>query len=246
MSVYTRRLLAFFLALTLTVSCLVFTMSLPLLVNGAECGPSNPLQGLSKRFDQDRGVQQVCRTGSVPSSPVLSAYCCYRINLVLVVQDPLKKYVQTMPTLRSSCDFLLVGFPIAVLLGPRRKPGCGKILLCYFRCCPQSTCTICVRPLCTSSEPSRASCAITKPYTTSSRHIFVGCRFHVTAAWPFNDLTRIRKGCCPPRVIYEAKHVPSATTRGESLYARFVNIFIAIAWVRQYAAIFMLLCISLL
>lgn len=34
-------------------------MSLPLLVNGAECGPSNPLQGLSKRFDQDRGLQQV-------------------------------------------------------------------------------------------------------------------------------------------------------------------------------------------
>ncbi|KAI0645671.1 TPR-like protein [Trametes meyenii] len=33
-------------------------MSLPLLVNGAECGPSNPLQGLSKRFDQDRGLQQ--------------------------------------------------------------------------------------------------------------------------------------------------------------------------------------------
>ncbi|CDO70590.1 hypothetical protein BN946_scf184656.g4 [Trametes cinnabarina] len=33
-------------------------MSLPLLVNGAECGPSNPLQGLSKRFDQDRGTQQ--------------------------------------------------------------------------------------------------------------------------------------------------------------------------------------------
>ncbi|KAI0706847.1 TPR-like protein [Cerioporus squamosus] len=33
-------------------------MSLPMLVNGAECGPSNPLQGLSKRFDQDRGIQQ--------------------------------------------------------------------------------------------------------------------------------------------------------------------------------------------
>ncbi|KZT08362.1 TPR-like protein [Laetiporus sulphureus 93-53] len=33
-------------------------MSLPLLVSGADCGPSNPLQGLSKRFDQDRGIQQ--------------------------------------------------------------------------------------------------------------------------------------------------------------------------------------------
>ncbi|KAK0454986.1 hypothetical protein EV421DRAFT_1896879 [Armillaria borealis] len=33
-------------------------MALPLLIGGAECGPANPLQGLSKRFDQDRGVQQ--------------------------------------------------------------------------------------------------------------------------------------------------------------------------------------------
>ena len=29
---------------------------------GTECGPSNPLQTLSKRFDQDRGVQQVGQT----------------------------------------------------------------------------------------------------------------------------------------------------------------------------------------
>ncbi|PFH53822.1 hypothetical protein AMATHDRAFT_73234 [Amanita thiersii Skay4041] len=33
-------------------------MALPMLVGGAECGPSNPLQTLSKRFDQDRGAQQ--------------------------------------------------------------------------------------------------------------------------------------------------------------------------------------------
>ncbi|KDR75203.1 hypothetical protein GALMADRAFT_249168 [Galerina marginata CBS 339.88] len=34
-------------------------MALPMLVGGgAECGPSNPLQGLSKRFDHDRGLQQ--------------------------------------------------------------------------------------------------------------------------------------------------------------------------------------------
>ncbi|KAJ7076321.1 hypothetical protein B0H15DRAFT_941269 [Mycena belliarum] len=33
-------------------------MALPMLVNGADCGPSNPLQGLSKRFDHDRGLQQ--------------------------------------------------------------------------------------------------------------------------------------------------------------------------------------------
>ncbi|KAJ4001589.1 hypothetical protein F5050DRAFT_1683192 [Lentinula boryana] len=33
-------------------------MALPMLVGGTECGPSNPLQGLSKRFDSDRGLQQ--------------------------------------------------------------------------------------------------------------------------------------------------------------------------------------------
>ncbi|KAF9520302.1 hypothetical protein BS47DRAFT_1335904 [Hydnum rufescens UP504] len=33
-------------------------MSLPALINGAECGPVNPLQGLSKQLDQDRGAQQ--------------------------------------------------------------------------------------------------------------------------------------------------------------------------------------------
>ncbi|THH08296.1 hypothetical protein EW145_g2790 [Phellinidium pouzarii] len=29
-----------------------------MLVNGADCGPVNPLQGLAKRFDHDRGIQQ--------------------------------------------------------------------------------------------------------------------------------------------------------------------------------------------
>ncbi|KAF9219628.1 TPR-like protein [Gyrodon lividus] len=33
-------------------------MSLSMLVGGAECGSSNPLQSLAKRFDHDRGVQQ--------------------------------------------------------------------------------------------------------------------------------------------------------------------------------------------
>ncbi|KAG6867862.1 hypothetical protein C0993_010088 [Termitomyces sp. T159_Od127] len=33
-------------------------MALSMLAGGAECGPSNPLQGISKRFDQDRGLQQ--------------------------------------------------------------------------------------------------------------------------------------------------------------------------------------------
>ncbi|KAJ7178356.1 hypothetical protein C8R43DRAFT_973073 [Mycena crocata] len=43
-------------------------MALPMLVNNADCGPSNALQGLSKRFDHDRGLQQdyfgVGRAGS--------------------------------------------------------------------------------------------------------------------------------------------------------------------------------------
>ncbi|KAL5528553.1 hypothetical protein ACEPAF_7689 [Sanghuangporus sanghuang] len=33
-------------------------MALPLLINSADCGPVNPLQGLTKRFDHDRGIQQ--------------------------------------------------------------------------------------------------------------------------------------------------------------------------------------------
>ncbi|KAF8518787.1 hypothetical protein JB92DRAFT_2065291 [Gautieria morchelliformis] len=33
-------------------------MALPALVGGADCGPLNPLQSLSKQFDRDRGVQQ--------------------------------------------------------------------------------------------------------------------------------------------------------------------------------------------
>ncbi len=34
-------------------------MSLAALANGAECGPMNPLQGLTKNLDSDRGLQQV-------------------------------------------------------------------------------------------------------------------------------------------------------------------------------------------
>ena len=46
-------------------------MSLPMLINGADCGPANPLQSLAKRFDQDRGLQQV-RYGSPSYTYVLS------------------------------------------------------------------------------------------------------------------------------------------------------------------------------
>lgn len=42
-------------------------MALPMLVGGADCGPINPLQGLSKELDRDRGLQQVCRVMTPPS-----------------------------------------------------------------------------------------------------------------------------------------------------------------------------------
>jgi len=41
------------------------TMALPMLIGGSDCGPSNPLQNLSKRFDQDRGIQQVRARGII-------------------------------------------------------------------------------------------------------------------------------------------------------------------------------------
>lgn len=46
-------------------------MSLAALVNGADCGPANPLQGLTKNLDTERGVQQVRTHGS----NVTSQYC---------------------------------------------------------------------------------------------------------------------------------------------------------------------------
>ena len=38
---------------------LLIEMSLAALANGADCGPMNPLQGLTKNLDSDRGLQQV-------------------------------------------------------------------------------------------------------------------------------------------------------------------------------------------
>ena len=39
-------------------------MSLAALMNGADCGPLNPLQGLTKNLHSDRGLQQVHATGN--------------------------------------------------------------------------------------------------------------------------------------------------------------------------------------
>jgi hypothetical protein len=57
-------------------------MALNMLVGGADCGPSNPLQSLSKRFDQDRGVQQVL---SVLRARVV---VLKRHRIILVFIDP--------------------------------------------------------------------------------------------------------------------------------------------------------------
>jgi len=45
---------------SLTHLRIYLTMSLTTLVNGENCGPVNPLQGLTKALDSDRGVQRVC------------------------------------------------------------------------------------------------------------------------------------------------------------------------------------------
>lgn len=58
-------------------------MALPMLFNGQDCGPSNPLQGLTKQFDRDRGIQQVAclRCGLLASLTSLR-----RINLAQLEQ----------------------------------------------------------------------------------------------------------------------------------------------------------------
>ena len=47
-------------------------MSMSALINGADCGPVNPLQGLSKQLDRDRGIQQVRQLAAVHLSACLS------------------------------------------------------------------------------------------------------------------------------------------------------------------------------
>lgn len=62
-------------------------MALPMLVGGADCGPINPLQGLSKNFDQDRGIQQAgTLMFSQPMSNSSSSH--YRINSQAVLGLP--------------------------------------------------------------------------------------------------------------------------------------------------------------
>lgn len=49
-------------------------MSLGTLLNNADCGPSNPLQQLSKRLDTDRGIQQVTDSSSFVTGASISMY----------------------------------------------------------------------------------------------------------------------------------------------------------------------------
>lgn len=66
-------------------------MALPMLVGGADCGPSNPLQNLTKRFDQDRGIQQVCKL-AIRSQDVLLTDGGDRTTLALRVPVPPGRY----------------------------------------------------------------------------------------------------------------------------------------------------------
>ncbi|KAI0743482.1 TPR-like protein [Daedaleopsis nitida] len=82
-------------------------MSLPMLVNGADCGPSNPLQGLSKRFDQDRGIQQD-QFGAGRAGSSKEAFRSQYIALPGVNQDAARFFSATpspAPTMQSPSAF---------------------------------------------------------------------------------------------------------------------------------------------
>lgn len=74
-----------------------------MLVGGAECGPSNPLQGLSKRFDSDRGLQQVDISDLIPPLNVLILIS--RTFLDQAAQDHLKRFASKSPKV----ELLLIG-----------------------------------------------------------------------------------------------------------------------------------------
>jgi peroxin-5 len=66
-------------------------------MGGADCGPSNPLQNLSKRFDQDRGIQQVCGASQAFYHRVRRVVdTVNRIISVLLVQDRPERYVSRL------------------------------------------------------------------------------------------------------------------------------------------------------
>lgn len=84
-------------------------MSLSSLVSGSgtDCGPSNPLQHLSKTFGGDRGVQQVRTAFAMRSDPwdssltLLGRVGLYRITSHLRL-DPLVRLVSRISRKRES------------------------------------------------------------------------------------------------------------------------------------------------
>lgn len=108
-------------------SATVLSMALPMLVGGADCGPINPLQGLSKNFDQDRGIQQA-RVLVLPS--------CHRAHLVHItgsIHRPCWAFQRGVPTRGLINSHLLLihrtsDFPNAAALETGRQ-RCSQVLL---------------------------------------------------------------------------------------------------------------------
>ena len=103
------------------------TMSLPLLVNGADCGPVNPLQGLTKTFDRDRGVQQVATHAALVGCALREAnfvgsFWC-RTGWVL------EGGMCSVVPRTCSRPYIAAGLPVTVLSCRRVKSRCGPILL---------------------------------------------------------------------------------------------------------------------
>lgn len=67
-------------------------MALPMLVGGADCGPINPLQGLSKEFERDRGLQQVTSCDQIAKRNV-ALTLHRRTTLAQDAQDRQSRYV---------------------------------------------------------------------------------------------------------------------------------------------------------
>lgn len=86
-------------------------MALPMLVGGADCGPSNPLQGLSKRFDSDRGLQQVDISDPIPSLIVLIPIS--RTFSAQAEQDHLKRFASKIPKVEAPLISLLRPFALS-------------------------------------------------------------------------------------------------------------------------------------
>lgn len=70
-------------------------MSLGTLLNNADCGPSNPLQQLSKRLDTDQGVQQVTDSSGVMGA-FLSIYMD-RLSYTRAIRITLERAEQGHP-----------------------------------------------------------------------------------------------------------------------------------------------------